>query len=156
MTIFHSPPPLNIPHKKRLRQHLVRRVVLALLLGVFMLLLAQSGIMDVLIDRYSFKPESWYDNTALIQHLRLLITHNGITHAPPECLLFILNGNDPLTASQINVLEKHAPPCPRSQNKPSTIPQILLTLRVDRVHHTIESDQNSPGIFHPISDLIPL
>lgn len=156
-----SPPPLdskpkNSFHQKRLRQHIFRRLILVLPICALMIILAQNDIMETLIDRYTFnKPQSWFDNPALIRHLRLLITHNGMTSAKPECLLFIIHGNDPITASRIDVLEKKSPPCSHTNHEHhpsllSPLPHHLFTLRVNRLHQNIETDQNSPGIFHPI------
>lgn len=145
MTIH--PPRLKGPFTKRtFRQHLLRRIALVLPLSLLMIGLARSGMLDTLVDRYTFRPANWYDDTALIRHLRLLVTHNGMTHDRPDCLLFVVNGNDAPTASRIDVMEKHSGTCPGPKDD---LPR-LFTLRVDRMNRVIESDQNSPGVFHPV------
>ena len=135
------------PFKKRtLRQHVLRRLALVLPLCVLMIVLAKSGVLDTLTDRYTFKPESWFEDTALVRHLRVVVTHNGMSHDRPDCLLFVVNGNDPPTASRIDVMQKHSGTCPGPKED---LPK-LFTLRIDRLNRIIMSDQGSPGTFHPI------
>lgn len=132
--------------KRTLRQHALRRLVFVLPLALLMIGLSKSGIMDRVVDRYTFRPESWFDDTALIRHLRLVVTHNGMTHDRPECLLFIVNGNDAPTATRMDVMQKHTDSCPGPKGE---LPK-LFTLQVNRMERTVLSDQNSPGTFHPI------
>ncbi|MFT8655810.1 MAG: hypothetical protein ABF785_03860 [Acetobacter papayae] len=132
--------------KRTLRQHALRRIAFVLPLALLMIGLSKSGLMDRVVDRYTFRPESWFDDTALIRHLRLVVTHNGMTHDRPECLLFIVNGNDAPTASRMDVMEKHSGSCPGPKGE---LPK-LFTLQVNRMERTVMSDQNSPGQFHPI------
>ncbi|MGO2958758.1 MAG: hypothetical protein ACTIDN_06935 [Acetobacter sp.] len=135
------------PFKKRtLRQHIVRRLMLVLPITILVIGLAKSGVLDTMADRYTFQPESWFDDTALVRHLRVLVTHNGMSHDNPDCLLFVVNGNDPSTGSRIDVMQKHSGTCPGPKDD---LPK-LFTLRVDRLNRTIMSDQGSPGTFHPI------
>ncbi|MFT8718720.1 hypothetical protein [Acetobacter sp.] len=135
------------PFKGRtLKQHIVRRLVLVLPITVLMIVLAKTGAMDRLVDRYTFKPLSWFDDTALVQHLRLTVTHNGMTGDRPDCLLFVVNGNSPPTGTLIDVMEKHSGSCP---NPDGSLPK-LFTLRVDRPAQRVETDQGTPGEFHQI------
>lgn len=162
---FPSPPPLDsrpkkLSHQSTLRQqflrHIFRRFVLVLPICALMIILAQNDIIETLIDHYTFnKPQSWFDNPTLIRHLRLLITHNGMTSNKPKCLLFIIHGDDPITATRIDVLEKQSPPCSHNARDPhpsllSPLPHHLFTLRINRLQQSIETDQNSIGNFHPI------
>ncbi|GBR46205.1 hypothetical protein AA11825_0276 [Acetobacter pomorum DSM 11825] len=132
--------------KRTLRQHILRRLAIVLPLSLMMILLAKTGTLDRLVDSYTFKPASWFDDTALVRHLRLKVTHNGMTHDRPDCLLFVVNGNDAPTASRIDVMEKHSGTCPGPKDD---LPK-LFTLRVDRLNRIVYSDQGSPGVFHPI------
>ena len=132
--------------KRTLRQHILRRLAMVLPLTVLMLVLAKSGILERMVDRYTFSAQSWYNDTALVQHLRLKITQNGMTHDRPECLLFVVNGNDQPTASRIDVMEKSTGTCPAPKGELNR----LFTLKVDRMNRIILSDQGSPGLFHPI------
>ncbi|GBR56558.1 hypothetical protein AA18889_0700 [Acetobacter senegalensis DSM 18889] len=132
--------------KRTLRQHILRRLAIVLPLSLMMILLAKTGTLDRLVDSYTFKPASWFDDTALVRHLRLKVTHNGMTHDRPDCLLFVVNGNDAPTASRIDVMEKHSGTCPGPKDD---LPK-LFTLRVDRLNRLVYSDQGSPGVFHPI------
>lgn len=132
--------------KRTLRQHVLRRLAMVLPLTVLMIGLAKSGILERMVDRYTFSAQSWYDDTALVQHLRLKVTQNGMTHDKPDCLLFVVNGNDQPTASHIDVMEKSTGGCPAPKGD---LPK-LFTLQVDRMNRTILSDQGSPGVFHPI------
>ncbi|GAN68170.1 hypothetical protein [Acetobacter orleanensis] len=140
-------PQLRGPFRKRtLRQHILRRLMLVLPISVLVIVLAKSGVLDTLTDRYTFRPESWFDDTALVRHLRVTVTHNGMTQIKPDCLLFVVNGNDPPTASRIDVMQKTSGSCPGPKGE---LPK-LFTLRIDRMNHVIMSDQGSPTLFHPI------
>ena len=104
---------LRGPFKKRtLRQHILRRLALVLPISLLVIVLAKSGVLDTMADRYTFKPESWFEDTALVRHLRVLVTHNGMSHDRPDCLLFVVNGNDAPTATRIDVMQKHSGTCP--------------------------------------------
>ncbi|MFT8851934.1 hypothetical protein [Acetobacter orientalis] len=135
------------PFKKRtLRQHILRRLALVLPISLLVIVLDKSGMLETIADRYTFKPESWFENTALTQHLRVLMTHNGMVHTPAKCLIFSLKGDDPPTASTMRVMEQHTGNCPGPKGETSE----LFTLRIDRLNKVIMSDQGSPGTFHPI------
>ena len=135
------------PFKKRtLRQHILRRLALVLPISLLVIVLAKSGVLDTMADRYTFKPESWFEDTALVRHLRVLVTNNGMSHDRPDCLLFVVNGNDAPTATRIDVMQKHSGTCPGPKDE---LPK-LFTLRIDRLNKVIMSDQGSPGTFHPI------
>lgn len=135
------------PFKNRtLRQHILRRLALVLPISLLVIVLAKSGVLDTMADRYTFKPESWFEDTALVRHLRVLVTHNGMSHDRPDCLLFVVNGNDAPTATRIDVMQKHSGTCPGPKDE---LPK-LFTLRIDRLNKVIMSDQGSPGTFHPI------
>ena len=158
---FPSPPPLDsrpkkFSHQSTLFRHIFRRFMLVLPICALMIILAQNNVIETLIDHYTFnKPQSWFDNPALIRHLRLLITHNDMTSNKPECLLFIIHGDDPITATRIDVLEKQSPTCSHNtdDSHPPLFPPLphrLFTLRVNRLQQSIEIGQNSIGNFHPI------
>lgn len=132
--------------KRTLRQHVLRRLAMVLPLTLLMIVLAKSGILERMVDRYTFSAQSWYDDTALVQHLRLKVTQNGMTHDRPDCLLFVVNGNDQPTASRIDVMEKSTGSCPAPKGELNK----LFTLKVDRMNRTVLSDQGSPGQFHLI------
>lgn len=135
------------PYKGRtIRQHIMRRLLLVVPISVLMIVLARTGAMDRVVDHYTFKPMSWFDNTALVQHLRVTVTHNGMTGDRPECLLFVVDGDSPPTATKIDVLEKHSGSCP---NPDKSLPK-LFTLRVNRPAQLVETDQGTPDSFHPI------
>ncbi|KAA8385658.1 hypothetical protein FOH24_15905 [Acetobacter tropicalis] len=141
-----SIPPRGPLKKRSLRQHIVRRLALVLPITVLMIVLAKSGMIDTLTDRYTFRPESWFDDSALVRHLRVVVTHNGMSHDRPDCLLFVVNGNDPPNASRIDVMQKHSGTCPGPKGD---LPK-LFTLQVDRMNRIIQSDQGSPGTFLPL------
>nr|WP_298797004.1 hypothetical protein [uncultured Acetobacter sp.] len=142
-----SPAALRGPFRKRtMRQHILRRLALVVPISVMMIVLAKTGVMETLTDRYTFRSESWYDDTALVHHLRVMVTHNGMTQIKPDCLLFVVNGNDPPTGSRIDVMQKTSGTCPGPKGD---LPK-LFTLRVDRMNHVIMSDQGSPDLFHPL------
>lgn len=135
------------PFKGRtLRQHIIRRLIMVLPLTALMIVVAKTGMLDRVVDHYTFRQTSWFDDTALVQHLRTMVTHNGMTGDRPECLLFVVDGNSPPDATKIEVMEKHSGSCP---NPDGSLPR-LFTLKVDRTGQRIYTDQGDPGTFHPV------
>ncbi|GBQ94402.1 hypothetical protein AA23498_2018 [Acetobacter nitrogenifigens DSM 23921 = NBRC 105050] len=131
---------------RTLRQHIIRRLIMVVPLSLGAIFLARSGILDRMVDSYTFQPTSWFDDSALVRHLRNVVTHNGMTGDRPDCLLFIVDGNSPPDGTKIDVMEKHSGSCP---NPDKSLPK-LFTLKVDRVDRQVFSDQGSPGTFHLI------
>ncbi|MDG6094147.1 hypothetical protein LOC54_03285 [Acetobacter sp. AN02] len=131
---------------RSLKQHLARRLMIVLPLVVLSLILAKTGVLDRMADRYTFKPVSWFDDSALVRHLRVVVTGNGMTSARPDCLLFVVDGNSPVNATKIEVMEKHSGTCPNPDN---SLPR-LFTLQVNRPAQSVLTDQGTPGSFHPL------
>ncbi len=82
----------------------------------------------------------------MVEHLRRLVVQRGLTGDRKECLLFVINGNDPPQAQRMQVWEKHTGGCPGAHGQ---LP-VLFTLRVDRDRHSVQTDQGSPGHFHAL------
>lgn len=155
MPIFRPRPiarsPLKPGQSPRPRQspkaRLIRRVLIALMAGLGLVVLERAGVLDTL-SRPGFLPSriDWTNDYALIEHLRGDVVDRGLTKDAKECLLFIVNGNDPPNAVRMKVMEKHSGTCPGDKG---TLP-LLFTLRVDRLGHTVQTDAGSPGLFHTL------
>ncbi|MBE7729360.1 hypothetical protein [Komagataeibacter sp. FXV3] len=129
-----------------LKQRIVRRVLMIVPMAALVFLVGRMGWLDQAADKLTFSRTSWFDNTALVEHFRTIVTHNGMTSDSKDCLLFVLNGNDPPDATRIDVMEKHSGKCPGDRN---TLPH-LFTLQIDRIDQTVRTDWQSPGVFHPL------
>ncbi len=132
--------------RRTLRQHIVRRVLMVIPASLLAIVLMKMGWLDQAADKLTFSRTSWFDDTALVEHLRVVLTHDGATDTPGRCLLFIVNGNTPMNGTMIDVMEKHSGSCSGDRK---TLPK-LFTVKVDRVDGIIESDRGTPGIFHPL------
>ena len=114
--------------------------------GLLVVVLHFTGLLDQL-QRRIFPPRvNWNNDYSVVEHLRTRVTRDGLTHDAPDCLLFIINGNDPPDAQRIRVMEKHNASCPGT---PGELPR-LFTLRVDRAAGSVQTDQGSPGQYHPL------
>ncbi|NVN36894.1 hypothetical protein [Komagataeibacter swingsii] len=149
MTKAPTPTPPRLTRRRApvtLKQRIVRRVLMIVPMAALVFLVGRMGWLDQAADRLTFSRASWFDNTALVEHFRTIVTHNGMTSDSKDCLLFVLNGNDPPDATRIDVMEKHSGKCPGDRN---TLPH-LFTLQIDRVGQTAQTDWQSPGVFHPL------
>ncbi len=129
------------------RSQVVRRILLAVLIGISLLLLDRSGVLEQWLGRGQASRLDWANDYSVVEYLRPLVVRRGLTHDARDCLLFIINGNDPPTASRFDVMEKHSGSCPGARGQ---LPK-LFTIKVDRVDHTLSTDAGSPGQFHPFS-----
>lgn len=135
------------PRKPRtLKQHLIRRLLVVIPASLLMIVVMKTGWLDMAADRLTFNKLAWFDNTKLVEHLRVLVRHNGMTDEPARCLVFLVNGDDPPTAMRVDVMAKHTEGCPHPDKKP----QQLFTVRVDKVDRMLTTDAGSPGVFHPM------
>ena len=121
--------------------------LLALLVGVSLLLLDRSGLLERWLGQMSPARLDWTNDYSVVEYLRPLVIRRGLTKDAKDCLLFIINGNDPPTGSRFDVMEKHSGACPGARGE---LPK-LFTIKVDRVGHAITTDAGSPGQFHPFS-----
>lgn len=120
---------------------------MALVAGVAMLLVARTGLLDRGMQQLGLAaPLDWSNDYQLVEHLRGVVVRRGLTHDAGDCLLFIIDGNDPPNAMRMRVMEKHSGSCPGTRGE---LPQ-LFTLRVDRLGRTVQTDAGSPGHFHPL------
>ncbi|WP_171833462.1 hypothetical protein [Lichenicola cladoniae] len=128
------------------RSRLVRRVLMALLAGVAILLLERTGVMEHFLSQVAPARFDWNNDYQLVEHLRRVVVDEGLTHDRKDCLLFIINGNDPPDASRLQVMEKHSGSCPGAKGE---LPK-LFTVRVNRLTHTVQTDAGTTGTFHPL------
>ncbi|KXV79995.1 hypothetical protein AD936_00205, partial [Gluconobacter japonicus] len=97
-------------------------------------------------DKFTFNKLSWFDNTALVEHLRLVVTNDGLTDMPKKCLVFVVNGNAADNNPIIDVLGRHGNGCPG--DKPSA--DKLFSVKVDRSEQTLQTDAGTPGSFRQL------
>ncbi|GAN98969.1 MULTISPECIES: hypothetical protein [Komagataeibacter] len=149
MTRAPTPTPPRLTRRRgpvTLKQRIVRRVLMIVPMAALVFLVGRMGWLDQAADKLTFSRTSWFDNTALVEHFRTIVTHNGMTSDSKDCLLFVVNGNDPPDATRIDVMEKHSGKCPGDRN---TLPR-LFTLQIDRIDQKVQTDWQSPGVFHPL------
>ncbi len=120
-------------------------MLLASLVGLSLLLLDRSGVLEQWLGRGQARLD-WGNDYSVVEYLRPLVVRRGLTSDARDCLLFIINGNDPPDASRFDVMEKHSGSCPGTRGQ---LPK-LFTLRVDRINHRLATDAGSPGRFHPL------
>ncbi|EHH68640.1 hypothetical protein GMO_14100 [Gluconobacter morbifer G707] len=113
---------------------------------LLMFVAVRTGLLDVSYDKLTFNKLSWFDNTALVEHLRLTVTQDGLTDMPRHCLVFVVNGNAADNMPDIDVLGRHGNGCPGKT--PSA--DKLFTLKVNRSERTVQTDAGTPGSFHTI------
>ena len=136
-------------------RQLATRIIGIVAIGVLIVVLHFTGVLDRLQQRFFPAPVDWNRDYSVVEHLRRLVVRRGLTSDRKECLLFVINGNDPADAQRIQVWEKHSGTCPRpgaprqTDSGHAPLP-VLFTLRVDRTHHTVQSDRGSPGQFHAL------
>ena len=111
-----------------------------------MVVLHFTGVLPRLQHRFFPEPVDWHNDYSTVEHLRDQVVARGLTHDARECLLFIINGNDPPSAQRFQVMEKHSGTCPGQRGQ---LP-LLFTLRVDRDHGLVQTDQGSSGKFHAL------
>ncbi len=144
-----SPLPPRIGTRPRLsaRGRALRRILLAGLVGLSLLLLDRSGLLEQWLGRGLTAPRiDWANDYSVVEYLRPLVVRRGLTRDPEGCLLFIINGNDPPNASRFDVMEKHSGACTGARG---TLPK-LFTIKVDRIGHRLTTDAGTPGQFHPL------
>ena len=128
------------------RGRIVQRVLLALLAGLALLALQRLGLLDRLSGGAMPRGLDWSSDYQLVEQLRRVVVRDGLTHDSGDCLLFVINGNDPPDATQMDVMEKHSGSCPGTRGQ---LPK-LFTLKVNRIGHVVQDDAGSPGSFHPL------
>ena len=136
------------PRRPWSARQLRTRIAAIVLAGLLIVVLHFTGLLDTLQRRILPARIDWNNDYAVVEHLRDRVVRNGLTHDAGECLLFIINGNDPPEAQRFRVMEKHNARCPGT---PGELP-LLFTLRVDRPAHAVQDDRGSPGRFHPLPD----
>ena len=126
-------------------RQLAARIGVIVLSGVLIVVLHFTGTLDAVQRRIFQQPVHWNDDYSVVEHLRDRVVRDGLTRDAQDCLLFIIDGNDPSEAQRIRVMEKHNARCPGA---PGVLPR-LFTLRVDRSRGLVEDDRGSPGQFRP-------
>ncbi|MBE7212450.1 MAG: hypothetical protein INR65_15625 [Gluconacetobacter diazotrophicus] len=128
---------------------MVRRVVTALAAGLAILLLGRLGVLNRLAPGLAPAGLNWTNDYQLVEYLRGRVVDDGLTKTRKDCLLFIINGNDPPDAVRMRVMEKHSGSCPPAAPGADALPQ-LFTLQVDRQNKSVQTDAGDPGHFHPL------
>lgn len=123
------------------------RIAAIVLAGVLVVVLHFTGLLDTLQRRVFPAQVDWKNDYSVVEHLRDRVVRDGLTHDAKDCLLFIINGNDPPEAQRFQVMEKHNAACPGPRGQ---LPR-LFTLKVDRSKGRVETDQGSEGQFHPLA-----
>lgn len=128
---------------------LVRRMLLvaAMTVAVF---LSQRGAFERLTDQFLGARINWHSDYAMSEHLYDLIVRRHLTDTPRACLLLNIHGEDPPSATNLDVYERPTPSCMGPDAaRLHTLPR-LFGLRVDRDDGTVATDSGTPGRFHPL------
>ncbi len=140
-----GPRPVPPPPRPWTPRQLAARIGVIALSGLLIVVLHFTGTLDALQRRIFPPPVRWSDDYSVVEHLRDRVVRDGLTRDARECLLFIIDGNDPPQAQRMRVMEKHNASCPGPRG---VLPR-LFTLRIDRARGLVEDDRGTPGQFHP-------
>lgn len=139
--------PGNAPGRRPWTQRqLWLRIAAIFAAGALVAVLHFTGTLDRLQHRLFPPRVDWKNDYSVAQYLRDRVVDSGLTTDSKDCLLFIINGNDPLDAQRFRVVEKSTGKCPGPRGKLLQ----LFTLRIDRNAGTVQTDNGSPGMFHPL------
>lgn len=116
-------------------------------LFLIMFFLAKNGTLDALYDQFTFKKMSWFDNSALVEHLRTVIRQKKLSTLPRHCLVFVINGDVANNEPTINVLGRHGNGCPGD----TVSSENLFNIKVNRLARYLATDAGTPGEFHPLA-----
>ncbi|MEN3165866.1 hypothetical protein [Gluconobacter sp. OJB] len=126
------------------KQLLLRRLLIVIPAFLLMFIAVRSGLLDMSYDKITFSKLSWFDNTALVEHLRLAVVKDNLTDLPRNCLVFVVNGNASDNTPTMDVLGRHGNGCPGAT--PSA--DKLFSLKINRSERTVQTDAGTPGSFH--------
>ncbi len=128
---------------------LVRRLLLvaAITVAVF---LSQRGAFDRLTDQYWGARINWHSDYAMSEHLYDLVARRHLTDAPRACLLLNIHGEDPPSATNLDMFERPTPACMGPDAARLHALPRLFGLRVDRDDGTVVTDSGTPGRFHTL------
>ena len=128
---------------------IARRMLLvaALVAAVF---LTQRGTFQRVTDGFFAPRIDWHSDYAMSERLYDLVVRRRLTDVPRACLLLNIHGEDPPTATNLDVFERPTPACMGADaGKLHTLPRIF-GLRVDRDAGLVATDAGTPGRFHPL------
>ena len=128
---------------------LVRRLLLvaALTVAVFV---SQRGAFQRLTEGLFAPGIDWHSDYAMSERLYDLIVRRHLTDVPRACLLLNIHGQDPASATNLDVFERPTAACMGPDaGKLHLLPR-LFGLRVDRDRGTVVSDSGTPGRFHAL------
>ncbi|QDH17929.1 hypothetical protein E3D00_00755 [Swingsia samuiensis] len=121
----------------------MRRLLMIVPAFLLMLVVVRSGLLDISYDKLTFSSLKWFDNTSLVEHLRLVVVNDGLTDLPKNCLVFAIDGTTSENTPNIDVLGRHGADCPGDKR----YAEKLFSIKVNRSERTIQTDAGSPGSF---------
>lgn len=129
---------------RSLKQLLLRRLLVVIPAFLLMFIAVRTGVLDMSYDKITFSKLSWFDNTALVEHLRLAVVKDNLTDLPRNCLVFVVSGDASDNTPTMDVLGRHGNGCP------GTTPSAdkLFSLKINRSERTVQTDAGTPGAFH--------
>lgn len=131
---------------RSLKGLLLRRLSVLIPMALLAMIVVRLGWLDRLVDKVQFDRLAWFDNTKLVQHLRTVASHRGLTALPGKCLIPLVHGDDPPTATRIDFMQRGASGCPGPSNRFER----LFTIIANRTARTLSTDAGSPGRFHSL------
>ena len=130
-------------------RRLWRRVGLIMVL-VVIAVATQRNAFQRLSDEMFGARVNWLNDYAMSTHLYDVIVERHLTDVKRACLLLNIHGNDPPSATTIDVFERPTQACMGPAHDSVRVLPRLFELRVDRTQGRVETDQGS-GVFHPLS-----
>ncbi|MBF0862959.1 hypothetical protein HKD22_12855 [Gluconobacter kanchanaburiensis] len=122
----------------------MRRLVVVIPAFLLMVVAVRTGLLDMSYDKITFGKLSWFDNTALVEHLRLVVVRDNLTDLPRHCLVFVVDGSADNNTPTMDVLGRHGNGCPGTTSSADK----LFSLKIDRSERTVQTDAGTPGTFH--------
>ena len=127
-----------------------RRVAMAVIVVVVAVGTQWSGF-TALTDRVFGPRIDWMNDYQTTTHLYDVIARRGLADVPKSCLLIIVDGTTPPQATKMGVYERPTKACMGTVPAPLHRLPHLFDLLVDRTAGQVQTDQGSPGRFHPLT-----
>jgi hypothetical protein len=119
------------------------------LIGVLVIVVAatQQGALRQFSDRLFGAPINWQNDYAMSNRLYDLIVSHQLTDVRRACLLLNIHGNDPASATTMDVFERPTEACMGPAHDTVRLLPKLFEMRVNRLTGRVESDSGTPGVF---------
>ena len=126
-----------------------RRIGLIGVLAV-VVVATQQGALRQFSDRLFGAPINWQNDYAMSNRLYDMIVARELTDVPRACLLLNIHGNDPPSATTMDVFERPTETCMGPSHGSVRVLPKLFEMRVNRLTGRVESDSGTPGVYRVV------